>query len=66
MDFPLVQCNLELDLAINKNAYVKVGNVTPTDMTITDTELYIPVVTLDVKSDLAYKKLMASGKFARQ
>ena len=26
----------------------------------------MPVVTYDAKSDLAYKKLMASGKFTRQ
>ena len=35
-------------------------------MTITATTLYIPVVTLDAKSDLTYKKLMAPSKFIRQ
>ena len=32
-DFPLVQCNLELDLTINKNAFSGVGDEKPDKMT---------------------------------
>ena len=57
---PLINCKVELSLTWNENCILisLAGNST---FTITDAKLYVPVVTLSLKDNAKFKKLLSEG-----
>ena len=57
---PLINCRVELSLSWNENCILttEAGNAT---YTITDTQLYVPVVTLKTEDNTKLSKLLSEG-----
>ena len=60
---PLIKCKVELSLDWSKNCILSTGGETVT-FTITDTKLYVPVVTLLAEDNVKLSKLL-SERFKR-
>ena len=66
LNIPLINCEIELILTWSKNCvlvYMTAANNTPTglEFQITDTKLYLPVVTLATENDKKLLKQLKSG-----
>ena len=57
---PLINCKVELSLDWSKNCILSTGGETAT-FTITDTKLYVPVVTLLAEDNVKLSKLLSEG-----
>ena len=60
LEMPLINCKIELSLKWDKNCILssKDGNSL---FTITDTKLYVPVVTLKTEGNTKLSKLLSQG-----
>ena len=58
---PLINCKVELSLIQYKNCVTIIGNGTTATFTITDTKLYVPVVTLKTEENAKLSKLLSEG-----
>ena len=56
----LINCKVELSLDWSKNCILSTGGETAT-FTITDTKLYVPVVTLLAEDNVKLSKLLSKG-----
>ena len=61
LEMPLINCDISLMLSWSEKCFLVAGNVAnqvPT-VTITDTKLYVPVVTLSTKEKLKFKNYIS-------
>ena len=57
---PLINCKIELSLKWNQNCILSTAGTAVT-FTITDTRLYVPVVTLKIEDNTKLSKLLSEG-----
>ena len=60
LEIPLINCRVELSLSWNENCILSIAGTAAT-FTITDTKVYIPVVTLKIEEDTKLSKLLSEG-----
>ena len=60
LEMPLINCKVEFSLRWNENCILSIG-ATATAFTITDTKLYVPVVTLKTEDNVKLSKLLNEG-----
>ena len=61
LEMPLINCDISLMLSWSEKCFLVAGNVAnqvPT-VTITDTKLYVPVITLSTKEKLKFKNYIS-------
>ena len=58
---PLINCKVELTLNLYTNCVIIIGNGTAATFTITDTKLYVPIVTLKTEENAKLSKLLNEG-----
>ena len=58
LEMPLINCKVELTLNLYTNCVIIIGNGTAATFTITDTKLYVPIVTLNTEENA---KLLNEG-----
>ena len=61
LEMLLLNCKVELSLNWYTNCVSIIGNGTAATFTITDTKLYVPVVTLKTKENTKLSKLSSEG-----
>ena len=57
LEIPLINCRVELSLSWNENCILSIAGTAAT-FAITDTKVYIPVVTLKIEEDTKLSKLL--------
>ena len=57
---PLINCKVELSLTWNKNCILS-SVVDDSNSAITDTKLYVPIVTLKTECNTKLSKLLSEG-----
>ena len=57
---PLINCKVELSLKWNENCILSSAGTAAT-FTITDTKLYVPVVTLNIEDNAKLSELLSKG-----
>ena len=60
LEIPLINCRVELSLSWNENCILSSAGTAAT-FTITDTKLYVPVVTLKTEDNTKLSKLLSKG-----
>ena len=60
LEIPLINCKVELSLKWNENSILPSAGTAPT-FTITDTKLYVPVVTLKIEDNAKLSELLNKG-----
>ena len=60
LEIPLINCRVELSLSWNENCILSSAGTAAT-FTITDTKLYVPIVTLKTKDNTKLSKLLSEG-----
>ena len=60
LEMPLINCKVELSLKWNENCILSSAGTAAT-FTITDTKLYVPVVTLKTEDNVKLSKLLNEG-----
>ena len=61
LEMPLINCEVELSLEQYTKCVLIIGNGTNTTFAVTDTELYVPVVTLKTDHNAKLSKLLNEG-----
>ena len=61
LEMPLINCKVELTLNWYTNCVTIIWNGTAATFTITDTKLYVPIVTLKTEEDAKFSKLLNEG-----
>ena len=61
LEMPLINCKVELTLNLYTNCVTIIGNGTAAAFTITDTKLYLPIVTLKFEENARLSKLLNEG-----
>ena len=61
LEMPLINCKVELTLNWYTNCVTIIGNGTAATFTITDTKLYVPIVTLKTEENAELSKLLNEG-----
>ena len=61
LEMPLINCKVELTLNWYTNCVTIIGNGTAATFTITDTKLYVPIVTLKTEENAKLSKLLNEG-----
>ena len=64
LEMPLINCKVELSLKWYENCILSSAGTAAT-FTITDTKLYVPVVTLKIEDNAKLSKLLSKGLFKR-
>ena len=60
LEIPLINCRVEISLSWNENCILSSAGTAAT-FTITDTKLYVPVVTLKTEDNTKLSKLLSEG-----
>ena len=60
LEIPLINCRAELSLSWNENCMLSSAGTVAT-FTITDTKLYVPVLTLKTEDNTKLSKLLGEG-----
>ena len=60
LEMPLINCEINLDLNWSKNCVIEANNVSTT-FSITDTRIYVPVVTLSTQDNAKLLEELKSG-----
>ena len=61
LEIPLINCKVELTLNLYTNCVIIIGNGTAATFTITDTKLYVPIVTLKTEENAKLSKVLNEG-----
>ena len=60
-EMPLINCKVELSLEWYTKCVLIIGNGTNANFAVTDTKLYVPVVTLKIEDNAKLSKLLNEG-----
>ena len=61
LEMPLINCKVQLTLNWYTNCVTIIGNGTAATLTITDTKVYVPIVTLKTEKNAKLSKLLNEG-----